>query len=128
MSEGLIITPQPIRANIGQPGGKTTGRAQSSTTEFAQVLDDHLQNTDIQFSKHAISRMQSRGIHFNAAEISRLEDAVSRAGDKGARDSLVLLDNAALVVSIRNNTVVTVVDGANLQENVFTNIDSAIIA
>lgn len=128
MSEGLIITPQPIRTKAAYPGGKHARRIQSSANDFAQVLDGQLQSTNIHFSKHAISRMENRGIHFDGSELSRLENAVSRASDKGSRDSLVMLGDAALVVSILNKTVVTVVDGANLKDNVFTNIDSAVIA
>ena len=54
-------------------------------------------------------------------------DGVDRAAAKGAKESLVLVDNAALVVSIKNRTVITAVDQAHLKENVFTNIDSAVI-
>ena len=53
---------------------------------------------------------------------------MDRAAQKGARESLVLLDDVALVVSIKNRTVITAVDAANLKENVFTNIDSAVFA
>ena len=56
-----------------------------------------------------------------------MENAVGKAREKGARDSLILMDNLALVVSIKNNTVITAVDEQSLKENVFTNIDSAVI-
>jgi flagellar operon protein len=72
--------------------------------------------------------MESRGIRFNAEEITRLQSAVDQANAKGARDSLVLLGETALVVSVKNNTVVTVMDKEGLRGNVFTNIDSAVIA
>ncbi len=57
----------------------------------------------------------------------RVKEGVDRAAAKGARESLVLMDNVALVVSIKNRTVITAVDKANLKESVFTNIDSAVI-
>jgi flagellar operon protein len=57
-----------------------------------------------------------------------LQGAVQRAASKGARDALVLMDDLAMVVSVTNRTVVTVVDKDNLKQNVFTNIDSAVIA
>ncbi len=60
--------------------------------------------------------------------MQRLETAVSQLDAKGAKDSLVLLDQTALVVSVKNETVVTVVDRDQLKNNAFTNIDSAIIA
>ena len=52
---------------------------------------------------------------------------MTRAAAKGARSSLVLMDKAALVVSVPNRTVITAVDKAALKENIFTNIDSAMI-
>ncbi len=82
---------------------------------------------ELKFSNHAIDRMQSRGIRFSKEDLSRLSDAVGRAAQKGSKDSLILMDNSALIVSVKNNTVVTVMDKAALKENVFTNIDSTIV-
>ena len=59
--------------------------------------------------------------------MKQLQEAVNRARAKGARESLVLMGELALVVSVKNNTVITAVDGANMRVNVFTNIDSAVI-
>ena len=56
-----------------------------------------------------------------------LKDAVNKAEAKGAKESLILMDQLALVVSVKNRTVITAVDGASLKDNVFTNIDSAVI-
>jgi len=72
--------------------------------------------------------MASRGIAMSPEQLTRLNQAVSSVEAKGSRDSLVLLDDNALVVSVKNQTVVTVVDREALKGNVFTNIDSAIIA
>lgn len=127
MNDRLIITPQPVRSH-GLPSATNTVHNQKPAGEFARMLDDQLQSKCVRFSNHAINRMESRGINFNNEQLSRLEHAVNRAGEKGSRDSLVLLGDAALVVSIRNNTVVTVVDGEHLKDNIFTNIDSAVIA
>lgn len=127
MNDRLIITPQPVRTT-GLPSATSSGRDRKPSSDFAQVLDTQLQSNAVRFSNHAKTRMESRGIRFDNEQLSRLEHAVNRAGAKGSRDSLVLLGEAALVVSIRNNTVVTVVDGAHLKDNIFTNIDSAVIA
>ncbi len=81
----------------------------------------------IKFSNHAVERMQSRGIAFNKDDMSKLSDAVGRAAAKGSKDTLVLMNDAALIVSVKNKTVVTVMDKAALKENVFTNIDSTIV-
>ncbi|MDN5325490.1 MAG: hypothetical protein PWP41_185 [Moorella sp. (in: firmicutes)] len=72
-------------------------------------------------------RLESRGINLSAQQMARLEDGVRRAAGKGARESLVLLDDLALVVSVKNRTVITAAARQDLQENVFTNIDSAVL-
>lgn len=81
----------------------------------------------VKFSNHAIERMKTRGIAYSPDDLSRLSDAVAKAAAKGSRDSLVLMNDSALIVSVKNNTVVTVMDKAALKENVFTNIDSTVV-
>jgi len=81
----------------------------------------------LKFSNHAIERMQSRGIMYNPERLAKLDDAVKKAAAKGSKDTLVLMDDSAVIVSVKNNTVVTVMDKNNLKENVFTNIDSTIV-
>lgn len=81
----------------------------------------------VKFSNHAIERMQTRGISYSPDDIAKLNDAVSRAAAKGSKDSLVLMKDSALIVSVKNNTVVTVMDKNALKENVFTNIDSTVV-
>lgn len=81
----------------------------------------------VKFSNHAIDRMQSRGIYYSPEDVAKLNEAVKKAAAKGSKDSLVLMKDSALIVSVRNNTVVTVMDQAALKENVFTNIDSTIV-
>jgi flagellar operon protein len=129
MADNLVILPQPIQpvSPSGTPN-KKQGKGTASVS-FDQVLTDSLRSTEkVKFSKHAESRMASRGIELNQDELERLDRAVQLADKKGARDSLVMINNTALVVSVTNNTVVTVVDKDNVTGNVFTNIDSAVIA
>jgi len=82
----------------------------------------------LRFSGHALDRIQRRGIDLGANELARLQDGVARAAAKGGRDSLVLVDGTAFVVSVPNRTVITAVDQGHMREQVFTNIDSAVIA
>ncbi len=128
MSDPITIIPQPI----GAPRTRETSRQQQSRTEtgaFDKLLQSQIeQQGGVRFSRHASQRMQSRGIEFSPAQMQRLETAVSQVNAKGGRESLVMLDNTALVVSVKNETVVTVVDQSQLKNNVFTNIDSAVIA
>jgi flagellar operon protein len=81
----------------------------------------------VKFSNHAVERMMSRGIKFSPEDMGRLNEAVSRAAAKGSKDTLVLMNDSALIVSVKNKTVVTVMDKNALKENVFTNIDSTIV-
>lgn len=81
----------------------------------------------VKFSNHAIERMRTRGISYSPEDITKLTDAISRADAKGSKNSLVLMNDSALIVSVKNNTVVTVMDKNALKENVFTNIDSTVV-
>lgn len=101
--------------------GKKETTAENSIS-FAEVLSQQ-----IKFSAHALQRLNSRNIQMTPVQISQLQNAVEKAEKKGARESLIILDNLALVVSIKNRTVITAMDRATAKENVFTNIDSAVI-
>lgn len=128
MSERLVILPQPIPP-VSENANRKGGGGKTPAVSFAEVLKDRIQPAErVKFSKHASDRMASRGINLNPEEMTRLNNAVNLAHEKGARDSLVLLGETALVVSVKNNTVITIVDKNHLNGNVFTNIDSAVIA
>jgi len=129
MSDRITIIPQPIAPP--RPQSPTRIKQQGSTGavgSFEQLLQNKIEQGGVRFSKHATDRMESRGISFSSNQIERLESAVSQVNAKGGRESLVMLDDTALVVSVKNDTVVTVVDREQLKNNVFTNIDSAVIA
>ena len=83
--------------------------------------------SSLKFSTHAVERMRSRGISFSPETMKNIEGAVAKAAQKGSKDTLVLTDNSALIVSVKNNTVVTVMDKNAMKENVFTNIDSTVM-
>lgn len=115
---------QPLKTNTPSPAvssGQKTGK-----NSFQDVLDEKLYG-NVRFSRHAQERLQARNIRLSSEDVSKINKAVGQAREKGARDSLILMDDLALVVSVKNNTVVTAVDGNSLKENVFTNIDSAVI-
>lgn len=117
---------QPVQP-IGS--GTSTGKTQPKTTNqlaFNQVLDREL-GRELKFSKHAQQRLQARNINLSTEDLEKIQNAVGKAREKGARDSLILMDQLALVVSIKNNTVITAVDEENIRSSVFTNIDSAVI-
>ena len=97
-----------------------------SRISFKELFDEEL--SKVKFSAHAKTRMDSRNISISPEEVSRLEDAFSKAKEKGANESLILINEKAFIVSVKNKTVITVVDKMNLSNTVFTNIDSAVIA
>ncbi|MFN3683318.1 MAG: TIGR02530 family flagellar biosynthesis protein [Fimbriimonadaceae bacterium] len=111
------IAQQPVAAPRPNPAA---GGVQAP--DFQALLQDRLK-----VSGHAQTRLQSREIQLGKEEWERVLSGVERAAQKGARESLVMLDDVALVVSIRNRTVITAVDKQHLKDNVFTNIDSAVI-
>ena len=92
------------------------------STDFEAILADRLK-----VSAHAKTRLQSRELKLDADAWERVMDGVDRAAKKGAKEALVMVDDIALIVSVKNRTVITAVDQARLKENVFTNIDSAVI-
>jgi len=92
------------------------------------AVPDQVPGTSIRWSAHASARLAQRGLEFTPQQHARLEMAVDKAAAKGAKDSLVLLDDTALVVSAQNRTVITALGMHQAKENVFTNIDSAVIA
>jgi len=96
------------------------------TKNFADVFKESLKKEDLKFSSHAISRMNERGIQLNETRMKRLEEAVQKANQKGAKECLVMLDSDAFVVSVKNKTIITAVDENSMRGNVFTNIDSAV--
>jgi flagellar operon protein len=95
------------------------------TTNFLEVLRKVENEQPVNFSKHAALRLESRGIEFTSEQLARVTDGIGRAGQKGIRDSLVMVDSIALLVNIPSRTVVTAI--AEAQENVFSNIDGAVI-
>ena len=110
-------------AELIQERGPATASANPATgAEFQGILQDRLK-----VSGHAQTRLQSRQIELQDVQWERVLDGVQRAAEKGARESLVLVDDVAMIVSVKNRTLITVVDQANLRSNVFTNIDSAVI-
>ncbi len=81
----------------------------------------------MKFSAHAERRLKERNIALAGDDLARIGRAVKQAEAKGARESLIIFNDLALITSIRNKTVVTAMDGKSIREHVFTNIDSAVI-
>lgn len=85
------------------------------------------QDSRLKFSKHASGRLADRGIELSNRQLERLSDGVRKAGQKGIKDSLVIVDELAFIVNVPNNTVVTAMNSTETDDNVFTNINGAVI-
>ena len=125
-----VHNPALVPPGISGPAAPTpaggAGGATLDPARFAQLLD--ARRIGVQFSNHAVQRLQRRGINVEPGTLQRLDEAVGRAAGKGARDAVVFVDGTAFVVSVRNKTVITAVDREHMRDHVFTNIDSAVIA
>ncbi len=109
-------------------GNKPARADKASEGSFKEMFSRELAgDRDVHFSKHASQRLFSRGIEVSDEMLEGLAGAIDRAAGKGSRETLVLTDNAALVVSVPNRTVVTAFDRDNLRDGVVTSIDSAVI-
>nr|WP_022773886.1 TIGR02530 family flagellar biosynthesis protein [Butyrivibrio sp. AE2015] len=108
---------------------------QTGANSFASILnkiqessDNTISSEELKFSKHAANRLQDRNIVLTDEQMARLNMGKIEAGEKGIKDSLILIDQLAFIVNVPNNTVVTAMDQTENKSNVFTNIDGAVIA
>ncbi|MBO5293290.1 MAG: flagellar protein [Lachnospiraceae bacterium] len=111
---------------------KQTKPAANRTTSEGLSFQDILatkaeENEKIKFSKHASNRLSDRNITLTDNQLERLSEGTQKAGAKGIRESLVLVDSLAFIVNVPNKTVVTAMNQTEADENVFTNIDGAVI-
>ncbi len=110
----------------------TVNRTSKSEVSFESILkakasESKGEASEVKFSKHAANRLNDRNISLSVEQLQKLNDATSKAGEKGIKESLVLMDQLAFVVNIPNNTVVTALDKSETNLNIFTNIDGAVI-
>ena len=95
---------------------------------FQNILEEQIQQEQkLQFSKHAALRLQQRKIQLSKEQLQKLEQGIETAKSKGIKDSLMVLENMAFVINIKNKTVVTALDYSKAEETVFTHIDGALI-
>lgn len=95
---------------------------------FKAILQEKIDTSSgVNFSRHAVNRMSERNIDLSEDCIERLNEAVKLADEKGLDDTLILLDSAAFIVSVKNNTVITTVNKDEMTGNVFTNIDGTVV-
>lgn len=119
------ITGQYLQKNNKNIGSNDS---QVTTENFQTVLAGKVGETgSLRFSRHANERLDSRRIILSDEQMQRLEDGAKRAGEKGIRESLVLVDSLAFIVNTKQNTVITAMNQEETSEHVYTNIDGAVI-
>lgn len=101
-----------------------SGQQNADKVSFRELLG---QQQQLKFSHHAEQRLQQRGIELLPDQLERIASAVNQAAAKGAKDSLVLFQDIAMIVNVPNRTVVTAMDGNSMKEHIFTQIDSAVV-
>ena len=101
---------------------------QNDASKFGTLFEQEVfKQTEVKFSKHAMERFQSRGISLTKEDIKKINDAVNKAAEKGVRETLILMKDVALIANVKNKTVITATTDESLKNNVFTNIDGAVI-
>ncbi|MFR0881539.1 MAG: TIGR02530 family flagellar biosynthesis protein [Oscillospiraceae bacterium] len=99
-----------------------------SCRSFKDILQEHIDGSaGVNFSRHAMNRVMERNIDLSTENLERLNEGVKLAEEKGLDDTLILLDEAAFIVSVKNNTVITTVNKDEMTGNVFTNIDGTVV-
>lgn len=98
-----------------------------SFEEILRQKQDVAGSSELKFSKHASMRLNDRNINLSQEQNARLENGVLKASEKGINESLVILDSLAFIVNVPNRTVVTAIDQTESTDNIFTNIDGAVI-
>jgi flagellar operon protein len=127
--QSSTILPGPGPRPVGQPVQipPTGSDSFRSALEQATTATQSPSGEPLRFSAHAMQRLQSRNISLSQSDVAKMNAMADKAAAKGSKNSLFIMRDTALVVSIKNRTVITAVDSDSMKDNVFTNIDSAAI-
>lgn len=113
--------------NNGIQSGNNLKHRQDIDSSFKDIFKEKFRENEVTFSKHANERISERNIDVSPEVTEKLNEAVEQAKDKGLKNVLVMIDNQAFIVSTMSNKVITAVNSNELKENIFTNIDGAVI-
>ncbi len=117
----------PLERNIPQAKPQNNNAIENSNS-FSDVLKSTFDSKKtVKLSKHAEERLTKRNINLTSNDLKKVSDAVDKAEAKGIKEALIMLDGKALVTNIKNRTIITAISGDDLKDNVFTNIDGAMI-
>lgn len=138
IQNSTYLSIEQVTDQLKNQAGKTESRTNTEKLSFQDILQQKSKlnlaeiptasSGELKFSKHAMNRLNDRNIQLNTEQLNRLNDGAKKAGEKGIRDSLVIIDQLAFIVNVPNKTVVTAMDSTATDENIFTNINGAVIA
>lgn len=119
----------PIIDQISPTGVAGTRKNSASKSDFASILAQETKESDgLKISAHAQRRLDSSNVRLGQDDMKRIDTAIAKAAEKGSNQALIMLDDLALVISIKNRVLITAIDKVRNREGVFTNIDSVVIA
>lgn len=118
-----------VASQYMKPVKNSGGTSTDVNVSFQDILfkKQVQESGELKFSKHASLRLEERNISLTEEQNERLQNGVKKADEKGIQESLVMMDSLAFIVNIPNKTVVTAMDQRETDNNVFTNIDGAVI-
>ncbi|MEX2462209.1 MAG: TIGR02530 family flagellar biosynthesis protein [Paenibacillaceae bacterium] len=122
ISIGQLYPTTATPASLRQPKANLN-KVSHNGLSFQQIFNQKM----VHLSHHAEQRLEQRGIQLQPEQLAKIESAIDKAAAKGAKDSLILFKDMAFIVNIKNRTIVTAMDSSSMQDNVFTQIDSAVV-
>lgn len=118
-------------AYLGNQVTKPRSGESAGNVSFEKIFKEKAEKLnckELKFSKHAGLRLEERNISLTDEQLNRLKEATKKADEKGIKESLMIMDNMAFIVNVKSNTVITAMEQKDNNENVYTNIDGAVIA
>lgn len=117
---------QRLNQIVSKNNYKRTVKNIKKNKNFDQILNS-LNSKSVKFSKHAQQRINTRNINLSDQDLGKIENAIDKAQAKGVKEALIVMGNKAFIASVKNKTIITTANTEELKENVFTNIDGAVI-
>ncbi len=130
IGNGFTSIEQVTHRYLNNDKSEVSSASSHSTVKFEDVLKNKEKAADadgLKFSKHAGERLSDRNISLTDEQLRRLEEGTKKAQAKGINESLVLMDNMAFIINVKKSTVITAMNQRETNEQVYTNIDGAVI-